>query len=128
MPNNRPRRRVETTRRKSFDFNIADPLANWINKKLEIDERLSTATLRKTMWVMFLILVYIFFQHNFDSLIRKLNKTERQVNEQRAAYISFKSSYMFASKQSEVEKKLENRGFEKSKNPPIKISANEIAP
>lgn len=128
MPSNRPRKRVETSRSKYFDFNIVDPLANWINKKVEIDEKLSPTTLRKSIWVMFLILIYIFFQHNFDHLIRKLNKTERQVNEHRAAYISYKSRYMYASKQSEVEKKLENRGFDKSKTPPIKIIANVMVP
>jgi Bacteriodetes cell division protein (FtsL-like) len=124
-PQNRTRKRVDNTQTKSRDFNIIDPLAKWINKKVEIDEKLSPTMLRKVFWIMFLITIYIFFQHNFDSLIRKLNTTERAVKEQRASYISYKSKYMFASKQSEVEKKLEGRGFEKNAQPPIKISIEE---
>ena len=122
MSQNRPRRRVEQSEPNSFSFNIIDPLAKWVNKKLEIDERLSPATLRKVVWIGCLVLVYIFFQHNFDGLIRRLDKAEKQVNEQRAAYISHKSKYLYASKQSEIEKKLVERGFEKNALPPIKIA------
>jgi len=122
MPQNRPRRRVEQESSKSFTFNLIDPLAKWINRKLEIDERLSPGTLRKVLWVGFLVTIYIFFQHNFDGLIRRLDKAEKQLNEQRASFISHKSKYIFNSKQSEVEKVLFERGFEKNAQPPIKIA------
>jgi Bacteriodetes cell division protein (FtsL-like) len=121
MSENLPRRKVENPRANLFDFNVIDPLAEWINNKVELDEKLSRHTLRKILWIMLLITLYIFFQHNFDGLIRKLNKTSRDVNEARAAYISYKSKYMFASKQSEVEKKLAGRGFDQNGQPPIKI-------
>lgn len=121
MSQNRPRKSVNRSVAKTYNYNIIDPLARWINQKLEIDERLSPSSLRKLIWVSGMVVVYIFFQHNFDGLIRDLNKTYRQVNEERAAYISQKSKYLFASKQSEVEHKLEEGGFEKNETPPIKI-------
>ncbi len=69
----------------------------------------------------FLVIIYIFFQHNFDSLIRRLDKTESEIKEKRAAYISHKSSYMFESKHSQVSKALEERGLNRNIEPPIKI-------
>ncbi len=122
MSQNRPRRRVEQDSSKSFSFNLIDPMAKWVNRKLEIDERLSPTTLRKVLWVGLLVTIYIYFQHNFDGLIRKLDRAEKLLNEQRASFISHKSKYLFASKQSEVERKLEKRGFEKNAQPPIKIA------
>ena len=122
MSQNRPRRRVEQESSKSFSFNLIDPMAKWVNRKLEIDERLSPTTLRKVLWVGLLVTIYIYFQHNFDGLIRKLDRAEKLLNEQRASYISHKSKYLYASKQSEVERKLEQRGFEKNAQPPIKIA------
>jgi hypothetical protein len=99
-----------------------NPLFNWVNEKLEIDEKISFKTFSKILWLMFLVIIYIFFQHNFDSYIRKLNKTEKDLNETRARYISRKSKYIYASKQSEVEEKLKDRGFETQPEPPIKIA------
>jgi hypothetical protein len=103
-------------------FKIIDPLFNWVNEKLEIDEKISFRTFKKVLWLMFLVVFYIFFQHNFDGLIRKLNKTEKELNETRAKYISTKSKYLYASKHSEIEEKLIDRGFESNPNPPIKIA------
>ena len=121
MSQNRPRKRVEPQSSNSFTFNLIDPLAKWVNKKLEIDERLSPSTLRKVLWFGLLVTIYIYFQHNFDGLIRKLDNAEKQLDEKRASFISHKSKYMYASKQSEVEAKLQERGFEKNAQPPIKV-------
>jgi hypothetical protein len=123
MSQNLPRKPQRSSRARNFDFNVFEPLAKWINSKIELEEHLTANFLRKLVFLMFLCTIYIFFQHNFDKLIRNLNNTEQQVKERKAAYISHKSKYLFASKQSEVEKKLEGKGFEKSNDPPIKISA-----
>ena len=128
MANNRVRNRVEdnaTVSRKKPKFNVVDALASWINSKVEIEERLSVNVIRQILWIMLLVIIYIFFQHNFEGLIRRLNKTERSVNANRAAYISQKSKYMYASKQSEIEKKLLESGFQVNTNPPIKIEVNQ---
>lgn len=68
-----------------------------------------------------LAVVYIYFQHNFDRLIRDTEKAEKVLEEKRAMYISHKANYLFASKQSEIEKKLEGKGFTNAQSP-IKIS------
>ncbi|MCP9766643.1 hypothetical protein EGI22_01900 [Lacihabitans sp. LS3-19] len=126
MSQNRSRKRVEPKRSRSFNFNLIEPLSKWVNQKLELDERLSPGTLRKVLWIGLMVTIYIFFQHNFDSLIRKLDRADRQVNEQRASFISHKSRYLYASKQSEIEKKLQDRGFEKNAQAPIKIAIKNL--
>jgi hypothetical protein len=122
MSQNRIRKRVEPEKSKSFNINLIEPLSKWVNQKLELNERLSPSTLRKVLWIMLIVTIYIYFQHNFDSLIRKLDKADKEVNEQRASFISHKSRYLYASKQSEVEKKLQDKGFEKNSQAPIKIA------
>lgn len=93
----------------------------WLNSRLGIEFRMSTPTLVKTVWIGFLALIYIYFQHNMDRLIRNTQKIEKEVAEKRAHFISKKSKYLFASKQSEIEKKLGEQGFDNNE-PPVIIS------
>ncbi len=95
--------------------------ANWLTLKLGLEKRLTATTLAKILWVGALAVVYIYFQHNFDRLIRKTEKAEKSLEEMRAMYISHKATYLFASKQSEIEKKLEGKGFTNGQSP-VKIS------
>jgi Bacteriodetes cell division protein (FtsL-like) len=128
MPNNTTRRKVvheNASRPASFDFNIVDPLAVWINKRLDLEERMSKSNLRLILWFFGLALVYIFLQHRFDGMIRKLENAEIQLQEARASYILHKSKYLYASKQSELAKKLEEKGFEKNGQPPLKIAIDK---
>ena len=110
-------RKVSFWSRMASKFNFFD----WLEEKLNISEELPTGMLRKVCFAFFLVIIYIFFQHNFDSLIRRLDKTESEIKEKRAAYISHKSSYMFESKHSQVSKALEERGLNRNIEPPIKI-------
>ncbi|WP_367913814.1 FtsL-like putative cell division protein [Leadbetterella sp. DM7] len=95
--------------------------ADWITLKLGLEERLTPVALARILWVGMLAVVYIYFQHNFDRLIRNTEKAEKVLEEKRAMYISHKANYLFASKQSEIEKKLEGKGFTNAQSP-IKIS------
>ncbi len=123
---NTPRRKAEQAnapaRARIVQKSFIDRLAGWLNQRLDANERLSPSMLQKAIWVFVLVLIYIFIQHRFDGLIRKLETTETQLQEARASYISYKSKYLFASKQSELEKQLEPLGFEKNGKPPFKIA------
>ncbi|MFT5884865.1 MAG: hypothetical protein ACI9IP_001322 [Arcticibacterium sp.] len=110
-------RKVPFWSRMASKLNIFD----WIEEKLNITEELPTGMLRKVGFAFFLVIIYIYFQHNFDNLIRRLDKTESEIKEKRAAYISHKSSYMFESKHSQVSKALDSRGLNRNIEPPIKI-------
>lgn len=104
-------------RRKSWLSSAAD----WITLKLGLEQRLTPMALSRILWIGVLAVVYIYFQHNFDRLIRDTEKAEKVLEEKRAMYISHKANYLFASKQSEIEKKLEGKGFTNAQSP-IKIS------
>ena len=91
--------------------------ADWLTQKLGLEERLTASVLSKVLWVVILTVIYIYFQHNFDRLIRKTDKAAKVVEEKRATYIYHKAKYLYASKQSEIEKKLEGRGFTNKQSP-----------
>ncbi len=74
-----------------------------------------------TLFLMFLAIIYIGSNHWAEKTIRKINKIQAEVEELRADYTSLKSDYMFASKQSEVARKVKNAGLKESSTPPNKI-------
>ena len=100
---------------------IFDNLNTWLTNRLELGDKLPTETLRKIVWVGILGIFYIYVQHNYESFIKKIDKARNDMEEKRAAYISQKSRYMFASKQSEIAKKLTDNGLEENITPPTKI-------
>jgi type II secretory pathway component PulM len=95
--------------------------ADWITLKLGLEQRLTPHALSRILWMGFLAVVYIYFQHNFDRLIRDTERAEKILQERRAMFISLKANYLYSSKQSEIEKKLEGKGFTNGQSP-IKIS------
>ena len=115
----RPRNRKNSVSKPRFNW--LQSAADWLTLKLGLEQRLTASILAKVIWVGFLTVIYIFFQHNFDKLIRKTDNAAKAVEEKRATYINHKAKYLYASKQSEVEKKLDGRGFT-NKQSPIKIS------
>lgn len=100
---------------------IFDSLNSWLTNRLELGSELPTETLKRIIWVVFLGIIYIYVQHSYESFIKKIDKARNDMEEKRAAYISQKSRYMFASKQSEIAKKLSNDGLEENITPPTKI-------
>lgn len=98
--------------------------ADWLTLNLGLEKRLTAPVLAKILWIGLLAIVYIYFQHNFDRLIRKTEQAETLLEQKRAMFISHKSRYLYSSKQSEIEKKLEGRGFTNAQSP-VKISTNK---
>jgi hypothetical protein len=84
-----------------------------------------TKAVSKVAWVFGLVLIYIFFQHNIETLIVRMEKAEVKMKEMRAAYITNKASYMFESKHSEISKKMSSIGMDTNIEPPIKIVVTE---
>lgn len=78
--------------------------------------------------VLFLTGIGIFYignNHWAEKTIREIDKIQLEVEELRADYTSLKADYMFASKQSEVAKKVKARGLKESLAPPNKIVVKE---
>jgi hypothetical protein len=122
-PRNRPEPQSEEKVEPKSD--LLAKLTEKINDSIDIGEELPTEIIKKIGWIIILIVVYIYFQHNYEGQIRNLERKTSEMNESRSSYISYKSKYMFSSKQSEIANKLSENGLEKNIQPPLKIQINE---
>lgn len=96
-----------------------------LEKKLKLEsyfeEGFPVQHLPKIIFVMVLGLFYIGNTHYAEKTVRKINHVQTEVEDLRADYTTMKSDLMFASKQSEVARKVKQYGLEESLNPPFKI-------
>lgn len=96
-----------------------------LEKKLKLEtyfeEGFPTHQLPKIGFVMFLCLFYIGNTHYAEKTVRRINHVRAEVEDLRADYTTMKSDLMFASKQSEVARKVSQFGLEESLEPPHKI-------
>lgn len=81
--------------------------------------------LPKILFVMVLGLVYISNTHYGEKTVRKINNLQAEVEDLRADYTTLKADLMFASKQSEVAKKVRDLNLKESLKPPFKIEVPE---
>jgi len=81
-------------------------------------------------YILFITVVGIFYignSHYAEKNVRKIDKLKKEVEDLRADYTTLKADYMYASKQSEVAKKIAKKGITESLRPPekIKVTAGE---
>ena len=104
-------------------------LFSLIGSKLKIDslfeDGLPAKYLPHTLFFTIIGIVYIGNNHWAEKTIRKIDKMQIEVEELRADYTSLKADYMFASKQSEVARKVNKAGLKESNAPPNKIIIEE---
>lgn len=81
--------------------------------------------LPKILFVLMLSLIYISNTHYSEKTLRKINQTQTDVEDIRADYTTLKSDLMFASKQSEVARRVKVLGLKESSKPPYKIIVKE---
>lgn len=77
------------------------------------------------LYVALLALIYIWSNHRAESLIRKIEVMQREVEDLRADVTTLEAEYMLSSKQSEVAKKIAPLGIMEISEPPIKIKAKK---
>ena len=77
--------------------------------------------LPKIIFVMVLGLFYISNTHYVEKTVRRISQIQAEVEDLRADYTTLKSDLMFASKQSEVARKVRSLGLKESITPPFKI-------
>ena len=77
--------------------------------------------LPKILFVVFLSLIYISNTHYAEKTTRQIDRAQSEVEDLRADYTTLKSDVMFASKQSEVARRVKTLGLKESLNPPFKI-------
>lgn len=100
-----------------------------LERKLKLEnyfeEGFPVKYLPKILFVMLLGLLYISNTHHAEKTVRRIDQVQTEVEELRADYTTLKSDLMFASKQSEVARKVKNIGLKESTNPPAKIEVKE---
>jgi hypothetical protein len=70
-------------------------------------------------------LIYISNTHYAEKTVRHINSIQAEVEDLRADYTTLKADLMFASKQSEVARKVQPLGLKESLTPPYKIEVEE---
>jgi outer membrane murein-binding lipoprotein Lpp len=100
-------------------------LFSGIERRLKLEnyfeEGFPVQYLPKILFVMMLGLLYISNTHYAEKTVRKIDQVQSDVEDLRADYTTLKSDLMFASKQSEVARKVKNLGLKESLNPPTKV-------
>lgn len=95
--------------------------------KLEtyFEEGFPVKYLPKILFVLLLSLIYISNTHYAEKTLRKINKMQTDVEDVRADYTTLKADLMFASKQSEVARRVKSLGLKESNKPPFKIEVEK---
>ena len=96
-----------------------------IEKRLKLEsyfeEGFPVQYLPKILFGMLLGILYISNTHYAEKTVRKINTIQAEVEDLRADYTTMKGDLMFASKQSEVARKVREQGLRESVTPPNKI-------
>ena len=96
-----------------------------LEKRLKLEsyfeEGFPVKYLPKILFVVFLGLLYISNTHYADKTTRSIEKAQSEVEDLRADFTTLKADVMFASKQSEVARRVKSIGLEESLRPPFKI-------
>jgi hypothetical protein len=95
--------------------------------KLEayFEEGFPVQYLPKILFVLVLSLLYIGNTHHAERTIREINRAQSEVEDLRADYTTLKADVMFASKQSEVARRVKELGLRETLNPPFKIVVDD---
>lgn len=100
-----------------------------LEKRLKLEsyfeEGFPVQYLPKILFVVLLSLVYISNTHYAEKTIRQIDKAQSEVEDLRADFTTLKSDVMFASKQSEVARRVKPLGLKESLNPPYKVVVND---
>jgi hypothetical protein len=104
-------------------------LFSGLEKKLKLEsyfeEGFPVQYLPKILFVMALGILYISNSHHAERTVRDINAIQAEVEDMRADYTTLKSDLMFASKQSEVARRVRDFGLKESLTPPFKVSVEK---
>ncbi|HRK55072.1 MAG TPA: FtsL-like putative cell division protein [Cyclobacteriaceae bacterium] len=110
---------------KGTGSSIFSGLERHIKLETYFEEGFPVKYLPKILFVLMLSLIYIGNTHYSEKTIRKINNLHTEVEDIRADYTTLKADLMFASKQSEVARRVKSLGLKESIKPPYKIVVKE---
>ncbi len=120
--------------RKIFGFKIPDKAKAVVETPKDIisgdilERKETSGLLPLLIWLTLLAFLYITNNYRAEEQTREINRKQNDIKELRYQYISKKSKLMNMSKQSEVEKILNKRGFKENTQPlkVIRVSQKEL--
>ncbi|MFZ1807648.1 MAG: FtsL-like putative cell division protein [Cyclobacteriaceae bacterium] len=110
---------------KGTGASIFSGLERHVKLETYFEEGFPVKYLPKILFALTLSLIYIGNTHYSEKTIRNINKTHTEVEDIRADYTTLKADLMFASKQSEVARRVKSLGLKESIKPPYKIVVKE---
>src|SRR3990170_4007741 len=113
------------TKGKGFAGGVFSGIERRLKLENYFEEGFPVKYLPKILFAMVLGLMYISNTHYAEKTVRKINIIQTEVEDLRADYTTLKSDLMFASKQSEVAKKVKSLDIKESLTPPHKIEVVE---
>ena len=115
--------RVKPSQSKGTSF--FSGIENRLKLETYFEEGFPVKYLPKIVFGMVLSLIYISNSHYAEKTTRAINKAQSEVEDLRADFTTLKSDVMFASKQSEVARRVKAVGLKESLNPPFKVVVEE---
>jgi hypothetical protein len=112
----RPRPRQKEERK-----NIFTQIENRVRVDKLFEDGIPAQYIPNILYVMAILIFYIGNTHFAERTVRRIDKMKVEVENIRADNTTMKADLMFASKQSEVAKKVAPMGLEESLTPPTKI-------
>jgi hypothetical protein len=112
-------------KRKGITHGIFSGIERRLKLENYFEEGFPVKYLPKILLVMVLGLIYISNTHYAEKTVRRINHIQAEVEDLRADYTTLKSDLMFASKQSEVAKKVKAFEIKESLTPPYKVEVGE---
>jgi len=100
---------------------VFDKVERLIRLEAVFEHGLPVKYLPYILFVTFIGIFYIGNSHYAEKNVRKIDKLKKEVEDLRADYTTLKADYMYSSKQSEVAKKIKDKGIKESLRPPEKI-------
>jgi hypothetical protein len=113
------------TKGKAFTSGVFSGIERRLRLENYFEEGFPVKYLPKILFVMVLGLIYISNTHYAEKTVRKINIIQTEVEDLRADYTTLKSDLMFASKQSEVAKKVIALELKESLTPPYKVEVEK---
>ena len=122
MGTNTFRKKIKSPReQKKSRFNLFAFIERKLDVSKLIGENVPVKLALPILYASLLAMIYIWSNYKAENTIRKIDRLQQEVEDLRADVTTLEAEYMFASKQSEVAKKIQPMGIVEIEEPPQKI-------
>jgi hypothetical protein len=125
MSTNTYKIKPEEISKKERSSSLFDMIGKKINVGNLFEDGFPVKYLPKIGFITLVLIFYIANAHFAERKVRQIEKMKIEVEDIRADYTTLKADLMFASKQSEVAKKVSVLGLEETHEPPIQIEIED---